>query len=224
MLLIVVEQSRCFVFSRLAMSGLFGKIMCCQLISEVLSFFQGVKQVTLLGQNVNSYRDLSESSFPCTSAADPGIVPGFRTKYKTKKGGHTFLTLLDKASLIDPEMRIRFTSPHPKDFPFEVAFAEIYTIFLHPLIFRKLKCRFYLKKKPTLKLVLVKIFKVLQLIKERPNICKQIHLPAQSGNNTVLEAMDRGYTREIYLDLVSRIKTIMPGNIFHFNEAVHKYL
>ncbi|MCP9257188.1 CDK5 regulatory subunit-associated protein 1 [Dirofilaria immitis] len=112
---------------------------------------EGVKQVTLLGQNVNSYRDLSETSFPSAYLTEPGIAPGFRTKYKPKKGGYTFLTLLDKVSQIDPEMRIRFTSPHPKDFPLEV----------------------------------------IQLIKERSNICKQIHLPAQSGSNVVLEAMDR---------------------------------
>lgn len=132
---------------------------------------EGIKQVILLGQNVNSYRDLSETMFPSTSVVEPGIAPGFRIKYKPKKGGLTFLTLLDEVSRIDPEMRIRFTSPHPKDFPVEV----------------------------------------LQLMNERPNICKQIHLPAQSGNNVVLKAMDRGYTRESYLDLVHRIRTIMPN-------------
>ncbi|CAG9537677.1 unnamed protein product [Cercopithifilaria johnstoni] len=132
---------------------------------------EGVKQVTLLGQNVNSYRDLSEISFPSTCLTEPGMTPGFRTKYKPKKGGYTFLTLLDKVSRIDPEMRIRFTSPHPKDFPFEV----------------------------------------IKLIKERPNICKQIHLPAQSGSNVILETMDRGYSRENYLELVDCIKTTLPN-------------
>ncbi|EJW85626.1 CDK5 regulatory subunit-associated protein 1 [Wuchereria bancrofti] len=132
---------------------------------------EGVKQVTLLGQNVNSYRDLSEISFLSASFVEPGVAPGFRTKYKPKRGGYTFLTLLDKVSQIDSEMRIRFTSPHPKDFPLEV----------------------------------------IQLIKERPNICKQIHLPAQSGSNIVLDAMDRGYSRESYLELVDRIKTVLPN-------------
>ncbi|EJD74780.1 tRNA-I(6)A37 thiotransferase enzyme MiaB, variant [Loa loa] len=132
---------------------------------------EGVKQVTLLGQNVNSYRDLSEISFPSACLTEPGTAPGFRTKYKPKKGGRTFLTLLDKVSQIDPEMRIRFTSPHPKDFPLEV----------------------------------------IQLIKERSNICKQIHLPAQSGSNAVLDAMDRGYSRESYLELVDRIKAVLPN-------------
>lgn len=52
----------------------------------------------------------------------------------------------------------------------------------------------------------------MQLIKERSNICKQIHLPAQSGSNVILEAMDRGYSRESYLELVDRIKTVLPSN------------
>lgn len=55
---------------------------------------QGYKEVTLLGQNVNSYKD----------------------------GNHTFSTLMDKASLLDPEMRFRFSSPHPKDFPDELLY------------------------------------------------------------------------------------------------------
>ncbi|VDO40898.1 unnamed protein product, partial [Onchocerca flexuosa] len=92
---------------------------------------EGVKQVTLLGQNVNSYRDLSEISFSSAYLTEPGIAPGFRTKYKPKKGGYTFLTLLDKVSQIDPEMRIRFTSPHPKDFPLEVFFQNICYIYIY---------------------------------------------------------------------------------------------
>ena len=68
-------------------------------------------------------------------------------------------------------MRLRFTSPHPKDFP------------------------------PHL----------LQLIAERDHISKQLHLPAQSGSNRVLEAMRRGYTKEAYLDLVADARRIIPG-------------
>ncbi|XP_064529854.1 mitochondrial tRNA methylthiotransferase CDK5RAP1 [Pseudopipra pipra] len=130
---------------------------------------QGVKEVTLLGQNVNSYRDLSEVQFQ--SAAAPGLSRGFSTVYKAKQGGLRFAHLLDQVSRIDPEMRIRFTSPHPKDFPDEV----------------------------------------LQLIQERHNICKQLHLPAQSGSTRVLEAMRRGYTREAYLDLVHHVRDSIPG-------------
>lgn len=130
---------------------------------------QGVKEVTLLGQNVNSYRDLTQ--WDSLGGYELETVAGFSTVYKPKKGGRRFTDLLDKVSLIDPEMRIRFTSPHPKDFPDAV----------------------------------------LQLINERPNICKQIHLPAQSGNNEVLERMRRGYTRESYLNLVSHIQRVVPG-------------
>ncbi|KAK0416901.1 hypothetical protein QR680_012743 [Steinernema hermaphroditum] len=128
----------------------------------------GVKQITLLGQNVNSYRDLSETSFHL--AASTSTVPGFRTVYKPKTGGVTFLSLLDQVSRIDPEMRIRFTSPHPKDFPMEV----------------------------------------IHLIRDRPNICKQLHMPAQSGNDAILEVMGRGYTRELYLSLVDDVRTVLP--------------
>ena len=82
-----------------------------------------MKEVTLLGQNVNSYRDLSEStvySVPSPEAQPTNVVPGFKTVYKAKVGGRRFSDLLDKVSQVDPEMRIRFTSPHPKDFPDEV--------------------------------------------------------------------------------------------------------
>ncbi|KAM4891622.1 mitochondrial tRNA methylthiotransferase CDK5RAP1 [Sylvia borin] len=130
---------------------------------------QGVKEVTLLGQNVNSFRDLSEVQFQ--SVAAPGLSRGFSTVYKAKEGGLRFSHLLDQVSRIDPEMRIRFTSPHPKDFPDEV----------------------------------------LQLIQERHNICKQLHLPAQSGSTRVLEAMRRGYTREAYLELVRHVRDSIPG-------------
>lgn len=129
---------------------------------------QGVKEVTLLGQNVNSYRDTSEVQF-CGSEGTK-LSCGFNTNYQAKRGGLRFSDLLDQVSRVDPGMRIRFTSPHPKDFPDEV----------------------------------------LHLIAERQNVCKQIHLPAQSGSNQVLKAMRRGYTRESYLDLVDNIKRIIP--------------
>ncbi|XP_060925018.1 CDK5 regulatory subunit-associated protein 1 [Limanda limanda] len=79
---------------------------------------QGVKEVTLLGQNVNSYRDTSEEQF-CSSDLTT-LSRGFKTVYRTKQGGLRFSDLLDRVSQIDPDMRIRFTSPHPKDFPDEV--------------------------------------------------------------------------------------------------------
>jgi len=104
---------------------------------------QGYKEVTLLGQNVNSYKD----------------------------SNHTFSTLMDKASLLDPEMRFRFSSPHPKDFPDEL----------------------------------------LYLIAERPNLCNYIHIPAQAGSDSMLERMRRPYTRDQYLQLIEKMKGIIPG-------------
>ncbi|XP_061901516.1 CDK5 regulatory subunit-associated protein 1 isoform X1 [Entelurus aequoreus] len=129
---------------------------------------QGVKEVTLLGQNVNSYRDTSEEQF--WGASPTKMSRGFKTLYRAKQGGLRFSDLLDRISQVDPKMRVRFTSPHPKDFPDEV----------------------------------------LHLIAERGNICKQIHLPAQSGSSQVLKAMRRGYTREAYLELVQNIRSIIP--------------
>ncbi|PAV85055.1 hypothetical protein WR25_04494 [Diploscapter pachys] len=132
---------------------------------------EGTKQVTLLGQNVNSYRDLSESvhsydpSIPSTST-----VPGFKTVYKPKIGGRTFLHLLDRLSNVTPEVRFRFTSPHPKDFPLEL----------------------------------------IHLIRDRKNICNQLHLPAQSGDDQTLERMGRGYTKDLYLRLVHDIREVLP--------------
>lgn len=52
---------------------------------------------------------------------------------------------------------------------------------------------------------------MLELIRDRPNICKNLHLPAQSGNSEVLDRMRRGYTREAYLELVEHIREYIPG-------------
>lgn len=51
---------------------------------------------------------------------------------------------------------------------------------------------------------------VIQLIRERPNICNQLHLPAQSGDDATLERMGRGYTRDLYLQLVDDIRKVIP--------------
>ncbi len=104
---------------------------------------EGYKEVTLLGQNVNSYKD----------------------------GENTFTTLMDAASLINPEIRFRFSSPHPKDFPDDL----------------------------------------LHLIAERPNLCNYIHIPAQAGSDSMLERMRRPYTRDQYLTLIDKMKSIIPG-------------
>ncbi|CAB3402439.1 unnamed protein product [Caenorhabditis bovis] len=130
---------------------------------------EGFKQITLLGQNVNSYRDMTNIDFSPSTSSDER-VPGFKTVYKPKVGGKTFTTLLERVSTIAPDVRFRFTSPHPKDFPM-------------PLI---------------------------ELIAERKNLCKQLHLPAQSGDDETLERMGRGYTRELYLKLVEDIRKVVP--------------
>lgn len=81
-----------------------------------------LKELIFLGQNVNSYRDMSVMDYygGLPSDGETHLAEGFHTVYKKKKGGLRFVDLLDKVSRIDPEMRIRFTSPHPKDFPDEV--------------------------------------------------------------------------------------------------------
>lgn len=83
-----------------------------------------------LGQNVNSYRDISSVDFSCGKEAQK-LPEGFKTVYKPKLGGIRFDTLLDKVSRINPEMRIRFTSPHPKDFPDEVSCHAQFVCYLN---------------------------------------------------------------------------------------------
>lgn len=146
---------------------------------------QGVREVTLLGQNVNSYRDISQQNEISNITS---LAKGFKTVYKLKKGGLRFADLLVRVAKIHPELRVRFTSPHPKDFPDEVRL-------------------FYLFNKKRLMLV---VLQVLELIRDYPNICKSLHLPAQSGNSEILERMRRGYTSEAYLELVEHIKEILP--------------
>lgn len=147
----------------------------CSILDEVRRLSDaGVREITLLGQNVNSYCDeslltsLPPGSPPSTD--DGALTPGFKAVYRTRPGGERFASLLDKVSQVNPEIRIRFTSPHPKDFPDDL----------------------------------------LYLMRDRANICKQIHLPAQSGSTAVLERMRRGYSREAYLALVDHIRAILP--------------
>ncbi|KAM3708901.1 hypothetical protein ACB098_02G132800 [Castanea mollissima] len=131
---------------------------------------EGVKEVTLLGQNVNSYNDASGDENEVEPGTNWRLSEGFSSTCKVKKMGLRFSDLLDRLSTEFPEMRFRYTSPHPKDFPDDL----------------------------------------LYLMRDRHNICKYIHLPAQTGNSAVLERMRRGYTREAYLDLVQKIRRIIP--------------
>lgn len=131
---------------------------------------EGVKEVTLLGQNVNSYNDTSGHEKEVEPGVNWKLSEGFSSMCRVKKMGLRFADLLDRLAMEFPDMRFRFTSPHPKDFPDEL----------------------------------------LYVMRDRHNICKSIHLPAQSGNSNVLEKMRRGYTREAYLELVSKIRSIVP--------------
>ena len=109
---------------------------------------RGFKEVTLLGQNVNSYSYTDAATGETTDFAQ-------------------LLTMVADAA---PEMRVRFTTSHPKDMSDEIIAA----------------------------------------IASRKNICNHIHLPVQSGSNSVLKAMNRKYTREWYLDRIRAIRTAIP--------------
>lgn len=121
----------------------------------------GYKEVTLLGQNVDSY--LWFGGGPKKEFVN--LTEEEQTK------SVNFAKLLEMVALVDDSMRIRFSTSHPKDISDEV----IYTI-----------AKF-------------------------PNICKYIHLPAQSGNSRILDLMNRNYTREWYIGKVNRIREIIPN-------------
>ena len=127
---------------------------CKQLVAD------GYKEVTLLGQNVDSYLWFGggpKKSFKSLSE-------------KEQKESVTFAQLMEMVAKVSTELRIRFSTSNPQDMTDDV----------------------------------------LHVMAKYENICNYIHLPVQSGNNRVLEMMNRGYTREEYLDRIERIKTIMP--------------
>ncbi|MBR3950400.1 MAG: tRNA (N6-isopentenyl adenosine(37)-C2)-methylthiotransferase MiaB [Bacteroidaceae bacterium] len=109
---------------------------------------RGFKEAILLGQNVNSYN------------------------YVAEDGTHIdFPALLRMvADAAGDDMRVRFTTSHPKDMSDEI----------------------------------------LEAIASHPSLCHHIHLPVQSGNNRILQLMNRKYTREWYLDRVAAIRRIIP--------------
>ncbi len=105
----------------------------------------GVQEVTLLGQNVNAY----------------GVEFGDRA---------AFAKLLRACGTIEGLERVRFTSPHPKDFTDDVIAAMAETL----------------------------------------NVMPQLHMPLQSGSDTVLRAMRRSYRSERYLGIIDRVRAAMP--------------
>jgi len=136
---------------------------------------EGIKEIVLLGQNVNSYHDVrGEKGRGKSSMVGDSYQTsndGFSNMFRLRHGdGYRFADLLEAVSDLSPELRIRFTSPHPKDYP------------------------------PP----------ILSLMAERNNICKHLHMPAQSGSSAVLERMRRGYTREAYLELINDVKVMIP--------------
>jgi len=127
------------------------------IVAESRELFEnGYREVTLLGQNVNSYRwniskkgEIQDNSIPTTN----------------------FGELLEMVAKISPELRIRYSTSHPKDMTDDV----------------------------------------LHIMAKYNNICDYIHLPVQSGNSDILKKMNRGYSREWYLDRINAIHTILPG-------------
>ena len=105
----------------------------------------GAREITLLGQNVNSYRD--------------------------PESGDGFAELLYRVAEIPDLWRLRFTTSHPKD--------------LSPSL--------------------------IEAMARIPQVMQMLHLPAQSGSDRILKAMNRGYTKEAYLEKVARLKQAIPN-------------
>jgi tRNA-2-methylthio-N6-dimethylallyladenosine synthase len=120
---------------------------------------KGFKEVTLLGQNVDSYKWSEEENNKAW------------IEKKAINNVVNFAQLLEMVASIAPQLRVRFSTSHPKDITDEV----------------------------------------LHVMAKYNNICKYIHLPVQSGNSRILALMNRGYSREWYLNRIERIKQIL-GN------------
>lgn len=86
--------------------------------AKQLHFAENVKEIVLLGQNVNSYHDKSEAAL-VASPVSAYILSndGFKSRIRRSEAGYYFSDLVAAVSDISPELRVRFTSPHPKDYP-----------------------------------------------------------------------------------------------------------
>lgn len=127
------------------------------IVNECVDLFKkGYREVTLLGQNVNSYRWNMTSK---GDVKDESIAP------------INFAELLDMVAQVSPDLRVRYSTSHPKDMTDDV----------------------------------------LEVMAKYENICEYIHLPVQSGNTNVLARMNRGYTREWYLNRIAAIRKYMPN-------------
>ena len=128
------------------------------IVAEASGLFErGFREVTLLGQNVDSYKwSPEENNKARLERNEPG-------------GVINFAALLDRVARVHPELRVRFSTSHPKDITDDV----------------------------------------LLTMSRHDNICKYIHLPVQSGSSRILELMNRGYSREWYLQKIARIRDIL---------------
>lgn len=92
------------------------------IVDEVRALYdEGVKEVTLLGQNVNSYHDQSAEAVAMMPNNDYNMSnDGFRSRIRRGGDGYWFHDLVEAVSSVSPELRVRFTSPHPKDYPTEL--------------------------------------------------------------------------------------------------------
>ena len=131
------------------------------IMSEIQDLWdKGFKEITLLGQNVDSYLWYGG-----------GLKKDFVNASEMQKATSVdFDNLLEMVAIGFPKMRIRFSTSNPQD--------------MHE--------------------------SVLHIIAKYPNICKHIHLPVQSGSNRILKEMNRLHTREEYMTLINKIKTIIP--------------
>jgi tRNA-2-methylthio-N6-dimethylallyladenosine synthase len=117
---------------------------------------RGYREVTLLGQNVDSYRWNISSKGEVKNPEEPTT---------------NFAQLMEMVALVSPELRVRFSTSHPKDMTNDV----------------------------------------LETMAKYENICPYIHLPVQSGNTDVLYRMNRGYSREWYMERIESIKQMIPN-------------
>jgi tRNA-2-methylthio-N6-dimethylallyladenosine synthase len=153
------------------------------IVAECKELFEkGYKEVTLLGQNVDSYyhSPLNPQANVSTAMSKPQMgTLEFQSSTPPSPGTFelssenepvTFAALLEMVAGISPELRVRFSTSHPKDITDEV----LYTMAKYE------------------------------------NICNYIHLPVQSGSSRVLQLMNRTYTREWYMAKVDRIREIIP--------------
>jgi len=126
------------------------------IVREAHELFEaGYREVTLLGQNVDSYKWNIDNKGQIKNADEPVV---------------RFAELMERVAGVNPDLRVRFSTSHPKDMTDDV----------------------------------------LHAMAKHENICKYIHLPVQSGNSDVLKRMNRGYTREWYLERIDAIRRIMP--------------